>query len=135
MKLFKLHNAMIRFAILFALALASGTASAESDFDFEELMNDVETKTQNVQNNIAAKDFATAGKEAEELKQAFKLVEGYFADRGDAADAVANAQDYQKKAQAIQDALSAGDAAKAADTAADFSKQCRGACHDKYKPL
>jgi len=128
-----MRNTMIFFAITFALA--GGTVSAESDFDFEELMNDVETKTQNVQNNIAAKDFATAGKEAKELQDAFKLVEGYFADRGDASDAVANAQDYQKKAEAIQSALSAGDANAAASVASDFSKQCRGACHDKYKPL
>jgi len=128
-----MRNTMIFFAITFALA--GGTVSAESDFDFEELMNDVETKTQNVQNNIAAKDFATAGKEAKELQDAFKLVEGYFADRGDAADAVTNAQDYQKKAEAIQNALSAGDANTAASVASDFSKQCRGACHDKYKPL
>ncbi|MGJ0484704.1 MAG: hypothetical protein ACR65R_09235 [Methylomicrobium sp.] len=128
-----MRNTMILFAILFAAA--TGSVSAESDFDFEELMNDVETKTQEVQNNIAAKDFTAAGTEAKELQEAFKLVEGYFAGRGDAADAVANAQDYQKKAQAIQDALSAGDADTAANAANDFSKQCRGACHDKYKPL
>ncbi|MBL1265914.1 hypothetical protein [Candidatus Methylomicrobium oryzae] len=128
-----MRNTLILFAI--ALTLAGGAVSAESDFDFEELMNEVETQTQEVQNAIAAKDFTTAGTEAKALQNAFKLVEGYFADRGDAADAVANAQDYQKKAQAIQDALSTGDAARAADTAADFSKQCRGACHDKYKPL
>jgi ABC-type glycerol-3-phosphate transport system substrate-binding protein len=128
-----MRNTMIMFAMAFGLASCS--VSAESDFDFEELMNDVETKTQNVQNNIASKDFNTASKESKELQEAFKRVEGYFADRGDAADAVANAQDYQKKAQAIQDSLSAGDADTAANTAADFSKQCRGACHDKYKPL
>jgi predicted ATP-grasp superfamily ATP-dependent carboligase len=128
-----MRNPLIIFAILFSFA--TGNVSAESDFDFEELMNDVETKTQNVQNNIAAKDFTTASAEAKQLQEAFKLVEGYFADRGDAADAVANAQDYQKKAQAIQDALSAGDADTAANAANDFSKQCRGACHDKYKPL
>lgn len=128
-----MRNTMITLALTFALA--GGAARAESDFDFEELMNDVETKTQNVQNNIAAKDFAAASKESKELQDAFQLVEGYFAARGDASDAVANAQDYQKKAEAIQNALSAGDADTAATVAADFSKQCRGACHDKYKPL
>jgi hypothetical protein len=128
-----MRNTLILLAA--ALILAGGPAFAESDFDFEELMNDVETKTQEVQNNIAAKDFTTAGAEAKQLQEAFKLVEGYFAGRGDAADAVANAQDYQKKAQAIQDALSAGDADTAANAANDFSKQCRGVCHDKYKPL
>lgn len=128
-----MYNKMILLAMIFALA--SGNVSAESDFDFEELMNDVETKTQEVQNNIAAKDFNTASAEAKALQDAFKLVEGYFAARGDASDAVANAQDYQKKAEAIQNALSAGDADTAANVAGDLSKQCRGACHDKYKPL
>lgn len=115
--------------------LAPGAAFAEAEFDFEELMKDVETKIQTVQNTISAQDTATASAETKQLQEAFKLVEGYFAKRGDAADAVADAQDYQNKAVSIQNALGAGDLNSAASAASDFSKQCRGACHDKYKPL
>lgn len=121
------------FALL-AVAL-NGAAFAEADFDFEELMNDVETKIQNVQNNIAAKDSNTAATQAKELQEEFKLVEGYFVKRGDAEDGAHNAKEYQDKAVTIQNALSAGDFDSAAAAANDFSKQCRGACHDKYKPL
>ena len=117
------------------LALTNGSALAESDFDFEELMKDVETRIQNVQNNISAGDVNTAAADTKALQDSFVLVEGYFAKRGDAADAVADAKNYQDKAVSIQTALNSGNASGAADAAGDFSKQCRGACHDKYKPL
>lgn len=128
-----MRNIKIFFAILFVVI--SNAVSAESEFDFEELMKDMETKIQEVQNNIAAKDGATALTQAKELQGQFKLVEGYFEKRGDAADAVHNSKEYQDKATNIQAALSAGDFDTAASAANDFSKQCRGACHDKYKPL
>lgn len=128
-----MRNKIFILAALFATF--NGKAFAESDFDFEELMNDVETKIQNVQNNISAKDVNTAATETKQLQEAFKLVEGYFAKRGDAPDAVSDAQDYQNKAASIQNALAGGDLDTAANAANDFSKQCRGACHDKYKPL
>jgi cell fate (sporulation/competence/biofilm development) regulator YmcA (YheA/YmcA/DUF963 family) len=117
------------------LALTSGSACAESDFDFEELMKDVETRIQNVQNNISAGDVNTAAADTKALKDSFALVEGYFAKRGDASDAVADAKNYQDKAVSIQAALTTGNASGAADAAGEFSRQCRGACHDKYKPL
>ncbi|MCQ8181928.1 hypothetical protein NP603_12485 [Methylomonas sp. SURF-1] len=124
-----------KWAFALALSLICGGVYAEAEFDFEELMNDVETKIQSVQNNIAAKDAATAATQAKELQEQFKLVEGFFQKRGDAPDAVHNSQEYQGKAQSIQSALAAGDLDGAAVAANDFSKQCRGACHDKYKPL
>ncbi len=117
------------------LALISSVVSAESEFDFEELMKDVETQIQNVQNSISAQDSATALTDVQKLQDEFKLVEGFFARRGNSADAVLNSKEYQDKAVAIQKALTAGDYNTAATEANDFSKQCRGACHDKYKPL
>lgn len=120
-----------------ALALLANVhwVAAESDFDFEELMKDVETRIQTVQNNISAGEVSTAAADSKQLQDAFVLVEGFFAKRGDAADAVADAKDYQNKAANIVNALNAGNASAAAEVAADFSRQCRGACHDKYKPL
>lgn len=123
------------FVFTVLLALTAGQVAAESEFDFEELMNDVETKIQNVQNNIAAADVAAATKETKELQDAFKLVEGYFAKRGNADDAVHNSKEYQEMAATILSGLSANDLASAGTAANEFSKQCRGACHDKYKPL
>ena len=110
-------------------------ALAESEFDFEELMKDVETRIQNVQNNISAGDVQTAAVDTKQLQEEFALVEGYFAKRGNSDDAVIDAKNYQDKAAQIQAALNAGNTSSAADAASDFSRQCRGACHDKYKPL
>lgn len=124
-----------KLLLVFVCLLISGAVAAEADFDFEELMNDVETKIQNVQNNIAAQDVATAATETKELLDAFKLVEGYFAKRGDAEDAVHNSKEYQTMAGNILTALNANDLSTAGSAANEFSKQCRGACHDKYKPL
>lgn len=123
------------FLMALALSLTTATASAESDFDFEELMKAVESKIQSVQNNISAKDASTASAESKELQESFKLVEGFFAKRGNSADAVEDAKNYQNKAVAIQNALASGDLDAAGTVASDFSRQCRGACHDKYKPL
>lgn len=117
------------------LALVTSVVSAESEFDFEELMKDVETQIQNVQNSISAQDSATALTDVKKLQDEFKLVEGFFERRGNSADAVLNSKEYQDKAAAIQKSLTAGDYTTAANEANDFSKQCRGACHDKYKPL
>lgn len=99
------------------------------------MMKDVETQTKNVQNSISAKDAETALAEVKKLEDEFKLVEGYFDKRGNAADAVGISKDYLEMTAAIQKSLAASDFDSAAVTAGDFSKQCRGACHDNYKPL
>lgn len=117
------------------LLVNNAAVVAESDFDFEELMKDVETRIQNIQTNLSAGDVATASSDTRFLQDAFVLVEGYFTKRGNSEDAVVDAKDYQNKTATILSALNAGNTAAAADAAADFSRQCRGACHDKYKPL
>ena len=121
------------FGILFVSI--SGLVAAETGFDFEEMMKDVETQTQNVQNSISAKDVNTATTDAKKLEDEFKLVEDYFAKRGNAQDAVSISKDYQQMATTIQKSLASSDFDTAATVAGDFSKQCRGACHDNYKPL
>lgn len=121
------------FGILFVSL--SSLVAAETGFDFEEMMKDVETQTQNVQNSISAKDVHTASTDAKKLEDEFKLVEDYFAKRGNAPDAVSISKDYEQMASTIQKSLAASDFDTAATVAADFSKQCRGACHDNYKPL
>ena len=121
--------------ISLVFVLLNQVAGAESEFDFADMMNDVETQIQNVQNLIAAKNSANALVDAKKLQDEFKLVEGFFIKRGNSSDAVDNAKLYQEKAVSIQNSLNANDFEKAAVAANDFSTQCRGACHDKYKPL
>ena len=128
-----MRNTKLFFLILF-LAVSS-VVWAEAEFDFEEMMKDVETQTQNVQNSISAKDANTALADAKKLLDEFKLVETYFQKVHNADDAVTISKKYQEKAVAIQSSLAASDYDTAASVAGDFSKECRGACHDKYKPL
>jgi hypothetical protein len=122
-------------AIGILFMLLSSSAGADGEFDFEEMMKDVETQTQNVQNSIAAKDVNTATTDAKKLQDEFKLVENYFAKRGNAEDAVGIAKDYQEKAAVLQKSLAVNDYDTAVHVAQEFSQQCRGACHDSYKPL
>jgi hypothetical protein len=128
-----MRNTQFFFPLL--LIVVSGAVWAEAEFDFEEMMKDVETQTQNVQNSISAQDANTALADAKKLQDEFKLVESYFQKRTNADDAVSISKKYQEKALAIQNSLAASDYNTAAAVAGDFSKDCRGACHDKYKPL
>ena len=124
-----------KFFFPILLIAVSGAVWAEAEFDFEEMMKDVETQTQNVQNSISAQDVNSALADAKKLQDEFKLVESYFQKRSNASDAVNISKAYQEKAVAIQNSLTASDYNTAAAVAGDFSKDCRGACHDKYKPL
>ncbi|WP_347989059.1 hypothetical protein [Methylomonas sp. AM2-LC] len=126
---------MTQNAIGILFMLLSNIAGADAEFDFEEMMKDVETQTQSVQNSIAAKDVDTATADAKKLQDEFKLVENYFTKRGNASDAVGIAKEYQEKAATLQKSLAVSDYDTANHVAQEFSQQCRGACHDSYKPL
>lgn len=121
------------FGIVFVLA--SGVAAAESEFDFEELMEAVDNNTHNLQDSITNKDRDSAIALAKELQNAFKLVEGFFQKRGNAADAVADSKIYQDNAAAIVKFVEANDYESASNKAIEISKSCDQACHDTYKPL
>jgi hypothetical protein len=117
------------------LVLASSIATAESEFDFEELMEAVDNNTHNLQDSITNKDRDSAIALAKELQNAFKLVEGFFDKRGNAADAVADSKIYQDNAAAIVKFVEANDYDSASNKAIEISKSCDQACHDTYKPL
>ncbi|MGJ0428331.1 hypothetical protein [Methylobacter sp.] len=117
------------------LVLASSVAAAESEFDFEELMEAVDNNTHNLQDSITNKDRDSAIALAKELQNAFKLVEGFFDKRGNAADAVADSKIYQDNAAAIVKFVEANDYDSASNKAIEISKSCDQACHDTYKPL
>jgi hypothetical protein len=121
------------FGIIFVLA--SSTVTAESEFDFEELMEAIDTNSHNLQDSIVNKNNDSAIALAKELQDAFKLVEGFFDKRGDAADAVADSKIYQDNAAAIVKFIEANDYEAASNKAIEISNSCDDACHDTYKPL
>lgn len=128
-----MHKMINLFGIV--LVLASSIATAESEFDFEELMEAVDNNTHNLQDSITNKDRDSAIALAKELQNAFKLVEGFFQKRGNAADAVADSKIYQDNAAAIVKFVEANDYDSASNKAIEISKSCDQACHDTYKPL
>lgn len=117
------------------LVLASGVATAESDFDFEELMETIDTNSHNLQDSIVNKDRDSAIALAKQIQDAFKLVEGFFDKRGNAADAVADSKIYQDNAAAIMKFIEANDYESASNKAIEISNSCDDACYDTYKPL
>jgi len=127
-------NKMVNlFGIVFIVA--TGIAYAEAEFDFEELMETIDTNSHNLQDNITNKDGAAAITLAKEMQEEFRLVEGFFEKRGNAADAVSDAKRYEDMAAEIVKFVEANDFESASNKAIEISKACDTACHDTYKPL
>lgn len=117
------------------LVLVTGLVYAEADFDFEELMETIDTNSHNLQDNITNKNTEGAITLAKDMQNSFKLVEGYFEKRGNANDAVTDAKRYEDMAAEIVKFVEANDFEAASNKAIEISKACDTACHDTYKPL
>jgi len=117
------------------ILLLSTLVYAEADFDFEELMETLETNAHNLQDSITNKDTDGSIALANEMLNQFKLVEGYFEKRGDAADAVSDAKRYEDMTAELVKFVQANNFEAASNQAIEISKSCDTACHDTYKPL
>jgi hypothetical protein len=115
--------------------LASSIVYAEAEFDFEELMESIDNNSHNLQGNIASKDATATIALAKQMQSDFKLVEGFFEKRGNAADAVTDAKKYEDMATEIVKFVEANDFDSASIKAIEISNSCDDACHDTYKPL
>jgi hypothetical protein len=118
-----------------ALVLATDIAYAEAAFDFEELMETIDTNSRNLQGSLSGKDATTSIDLAKKMQSDFKLVEGFFEKRGNAADAVADAKKYEDLAAEVVKFVEANDFETASSKALELTKNCDNACHDAYKPL
>lgn len=115
--------------------LASSIVYAEAEFDFETLMESIDNNSHNLQGNIATKDVNATIALAKQMQSNFKLVEGFFEKRGNAADAVTDAKKYEDMAAKIVKFVEANDFDSASNKAIEISNSCDDACHDTYKPL
>jgi phosphate-selective porin len=115
--------------------LVSSIVYAEAEFDFEELMESIDNNSHNLQGNIASKDATATITLAKKMQSDFKLVEGFFEKRGNAADAVTDAKRYETMAAEIVAFVEAGNFDSASVKAIEISNSCDDACHDTYKPL
>jgi hypothetical protein len=115
--------------------LTTGIVYAEAAFDFEELMEKIDTNAHNLQGNISNKDATATIALAKQMQSDFKLVEGFFEKRGNSADAVTDAKIYEDRSAEIIKFVEANDFESASNKAIEISKSCDMACHDTYKPL
>jgi hypothetical protein len=91
-------------------------------------MQRIDRRSQSVQRHLAQRDSVDAISDAREVGELYRLMEGYFTERGDAADAVKLARD------AVITSVQAEDFDAASRSALAIARACRD-CHIQYKPL
>jgi hypothetical protein len=115
-------------------ALAAGIVLAQSQDDFDAWMRTIDEKNQSVQRNIAAKDADAATADAKALQETFKLVEGFWAKRGNAPEAIELSQKAQQQAAEVVKSATARDYDAASTKSINIAQTCT-ACHRLYRPL
>jgi hypothetical protein len=115
-------------------ALAAGIVLAQSQDDFDAWMRTIDEKNQSVQRNIAAKDSDAASADAKTLEETFKLVEGFWAKRGNAPDAVELSKKAEAQAAEVVKSATAKDYDAASTLSINIAQTCT-ACHRLYRPL
>jgi hypothetical protein len=124
----------IIIAVGIQTALAAGVVLAQSQDDFDAWMRTIDEKNQSVQRNIAAKDADAASADAKTLEETFKLVEGFWAKRGNAPDAVELSKKAEAQAAEVVKSATAKDYDAASTLSINIAQTCT-ACHRLYRPL
>jgi hypothetical protein len=123
---------------VFAAALLSGllcfSTAAHDIFAFDDWMQRIDEGSQDLQRHIAARDVAAATASARQIEELYALMETFFEERGDAADAVRFSRKGRNFARKAQRDLSARRFTAAQRNALGIAHGCRD-CHYQYKPL
>jgi hypothetical protein len=114
--------------------LIASVAFTQTADEFDAWMRTIDEKNQSVQRKIAAKDTAATTADAKVLQETFKLVEGFWARRGNAPDAVELSQIGQERAAEVAKSAAAKDFDAAATQSIKVAATCT-ACHRLYRPL
>ena len=122
---------MRNIVIIFFVA---GLVFAQSADEFDGWMRTIDEKNQSVQRNIADKDAKAAADDAKALQDTFKLVEGFWKQRGNAQDAVDLSQKAGQRAAEVQKLIAAKDFDGASTQSIKIAETCT-ACHRLYRPL
>ena len=109
-------------------------AIAQSADDFDAWMRTIDEKNQSVQRNIAAKDAKAATDDALTMRDTFRLVEGFWKQRGHAPDAVDLSQKAEERAAEVVKSIAAKDFDAASAQSIKIAETCT-ACHRLYRPL
>lgn len=124
----------VRPLLVACLLVAAGPAVAQSILQFDTWMQRIDRRSQSVQRHLAQRGSADAISDAREVGELYRLMAGYFTERGDAADAVKLAKDGAALADAVITSVQAEDFDAASRSAISIARACRD-CHIQYKPL
>jgi len=120
--------------LLVALCAAAGNGCAQSILQFDRWMQRIERRSQSVQRHLTAKEAPSAIADAQEISELYQLMEQYFAQRENSANAVKISRDGRDRAAAIVNGVQASDFEAASRSAISLARACRD-CHFEYKPL
>lgn len=112
--------------------LAIGIAHAAGAVLDMDLMQNVEDANKSLASNIALRDAAASAKDAQELHELFKTVEGHYQAKPDAPDGLELSRKSLTLTRRIQEQVGGKDFEGASDSATELSRTCR-ACHTFYK--
>ena len=116
------------------IAFWASVLLAQSADEFDSWMRTIDDKNQSVQRNIADKDAKAAADDARALEDTFKLVEGFWKQRGNAQDAVDLARKAGDRAAEVAKSIAAKDFDAASTQSIKIAETCT-ACHRIYRPL
>lgn len=116
------------------IAGAGRPAASQSVLEFDAWMQKIDRRSQSVQRNLALRNPVAALADARELGALYKLMQTYFAQRGDAADAARFATEGSALIGAAVVSLQSNDFDAASRSVSSVARACRE-CHIKYKPL
>jgi hypothetical protein len=124
----------MRLKIAFCLSqvvLLGSVASAQFEITAD-AMRDIEDTTKSLDSNVALKDSKNAVAEARQVAVFFRQVEGYYAQKGGADDAVVFARKTHELAAQTAAAVEAQNFDQAIDSVSLLARSCKS-CHDVYK--
>lgn len=120
------------FISLVSLLLAVSVVHAADAVLDMDLMQNVEDVNKSLASNIALRDAAASTRDAQELHDLFRTVEGHYQAKPDAPDGLELSRKSLSLTRKIQGQVGAQDFEGASDSATELSRTCR-ACHTFYK--
>ena len=128
------HGKLSRFAagiLVGGMLAVGGVLSAQPNID-DDFMRSVEDASNTLNDDLATGNAKGVAREADALAGMFAQVEAYYAQKGDAADAVDLSRKSRELSSEIAKRVSVRDMEGATMRANDLTRACK-ACHSFYK--
>ncbi|MFZ4552595.1 MAG: hypothetical protein ACOYNB_12315 [Aquabacterium sp.] len=122
---------MKKASILFGVLLVVVSVAKAAGLDMD-LMQTVEDTNKSLSSNIALQDASASTKDAQELHELFKVVEGHYQSKPEAPDGLELSRKSLQLTEQIIKQVGAKDFTGASDSSTALSRTCR-ACHTFYK--